>query len=79
MTIKVLVVDDSALIRQILSEIIKSEPAFTIDYVSVASGDTLEEFEGELSGDILVSVALFLSKTRLIDNFTYSLPDLHNC
>ena len=26
MTIKVLVVDDSALIRQILSEIIKSEP-----------------------------------------------------
>ena len=30
MTIKVLVVDDSALIRQILSEIIKSEPDMTL-------------------------------------------------
>ena len=62
-------------LKREIYQIIKSEPAFTIDYVSVASGDTLEEFEGELSGDILVSVALFLSKTRLIDNFTYSLPD----
>ena len=66
-------------LKREIYQIIKSEPAFTIDYVSVASGDTLEEFEGELSGDILVSVALFLSKTRLIDNFTYSLPDLHDC
>ena len=66
-------------LKREIYQIIKSEPAFTIDYVSVASGDTLEEFEGELSGDILVSVALFLSKTRLIDNFTYSLSDLHNC
>ncbi len=66
-------------LKREIYQIIKSEPTFTIDYVSVASGDTLEEFEGELSGDILVSVALFLSKTRLIDNFTYSLPDLHNC
>ena len=66
-------------LKREIYQIIKSEPAFTIDYISVASGDTLEEFEGELSGDILVSVALFLSKTRLIDNFTYSLPDLHNC
>jgi len=65
-------------LKREIYQIIKSEPAFTIDYVSVASGDTLEEFEGELNGDILVSVALFLSKTRLIDNFTYSLPDLYN-
>ena len=66
-------------LKREIYQIIKSEPAFTIDYVSVASGDTLEEFEGELSGNILVSVALFLGKTRLIDNFTYSLPDLYNC
>ena len=70
---------DGDKLRREIYQIIKSEPAFTIDYVSVASGNTLEEFEGELSGNIIVSVALFLSKTRLIDNFTYSLPDLHNC
>ena len=62
-----------------ITRFIKSEPQFKIDYVSVASGDTLEEFEGELSGDILVSVAVFLGKTRLIDNFTYSVSDLYNC
>ena len=62
-----------------ITRFIKSESQFKIDYVSVASGDTLEEFEGELSGDILVSVAVFLGKTRLIDNFTYSVSDLYNC
>ena len=66
-------------LKREITRIIKSEPQFKIDYVSVASGDTLEEFEGELSGDILVSVAVFLGKTRLIDNFTYSASDLYNC
>ena len=66
-------------LKREITRIIKSEPQFKIDYVSVASGDTLEEFEGELSGDILVSVAVFLGKTRLIDNFTYSESDLYNC
>jgi translation elongation factor EF-1beta len=66
-------------LKREITRIIKSEPQFKIDYVSVASGDTLEEFEGELSGDILVSVAVFLGKTRLIDNFTYSVSDLYNC
>ena len=66
-------------LKREIYQIIKSEPQCKIDYVSVASGDTLEEFEGELSGDILVSVAVFLGKTRLIDNFTYSASDLYNC
>ena len=66
-------------LKREITRIIKSEPQFKIDHVSVASGDTLEEFEGELSGDILVSVAVFLGKTRLIDNFTYSVSDLYNC
>ena len=66
-------------LKREITRFIKSEPQFKIDYVSAASVDTLEEFEGKLSGDILVSVAVFLGKTRLIDNFTYSLPDLYNC
>jgi pantoate--beta-alanine ligase len=66
-------------LKREITRIIKSEPQFKIDYVSVASGDTLEEFEGELGGNILVSVAVFLGKTRLIDNFTYSASDLYNC
>ena len=58
-------------------QIINSETAIRIDYVSVANSDTLEEVEGELKGGILVSIAVFLGRTRLIDNFTYSLPELH--
>jgi len=79
---KILLKDGKINVEKLKREItrfIKSEPQFKIDYVSVASGDTLEEFEGELSGDILVSVAVFLGKTRLIDNFTYSVSDLYNC
>ena len=62
-----------------ITKIINSEPQFKIDYVSVANRNTLEEIEGKLGGEILVSVALLLGQTRLIDNFTYSLPDSHNC
>ena len=39
----------------------------------------IEKVEEKLEGEILVSVAVFLGQTRLIDNFTYSIPDLHNC
>ncbi len=62
-----------------ITKIINSEPQFKIDYVSVANRNTLEEIKGKLGGEILVSVAALLGQTRLIDNFTYSLPDLHNC
>ena len=61
-------------IKSEISRIISNESAFRIDYVSVSNRDTLKEIEGELNGEILVSVAVFLGQTRLIDNFTYSLP-----
>ena len=62
-----------------ITKIINRDPKLKIDYVSVANKNTLEEIEGKLGGGILVSVAALLGQTRLIDNFTYSLPDLHNC
>ena len=60
-----------------ITKIINREPKLKIDYVSVANKNTLEEIEGKLGGEILVSVAVLLGQTRLIDNFTYSLLDLH--
>jgi len=65
-------------LKYVISKIINSEPKLKIDYVSVANKNTLEEIEGKLGGEILVSVAALLGQTRLIDNFTYSLPDLNN-
>jgi len=60
-------------LRYKITQIINSETKTRIDYVSVSNSHTLEEIEGELGGDILVSVAVFLGQTRIIDNFIYSL------
>lgn len=59
-------------LKRDISRIINSKPQLKADYVSVANINTLEEIEGEIEGEILVSVAVFLGNTRLIDNFTYS-------
>ena len=65
-------------LKREITRIIKSKPQFKIDYISIANRETLKEIEWGIEGDILVSVAVFLGKTRLIDNFTYSIADLHN-
>ena len=49
------------------------EPLLTIDYVSIADSKTLKEIEFEIEDDILVSVAIFFDKIRLIDNFTFKI------
>ena len=53
-----------------IKKTITSEPLAKIDYISVANSKTLVEIDGNLSGEILVSVAVFFNKTRLVDNFT---------
>jgi pantoate--beta-alanine ligase len=45
-----------------------------IDYVSVASPETLEEVE-RIQGRALVSLAVRIGKTRLIDNVTLGEAD----
>jgi pantoate--beta-alanine ligase len=54
-------------LRSLVREMIFSEPLARLDYVSVADPETLEELN--LIGDrALLSMAIFFSKTRLIDN-----------
>jgi pantoate--beta-alanine ligase len=55
-------------LRRIMSETLASEPLAQMQYVSVADYDTLEELE-VATGKTLLSMAVFLGKTRLIDNF----------
>ena len=47
---------------------IEGEPLAAIDYVSVADARTLEELSGLVSGPAMISVAVRIGKTRLIDN-----------
>ena len=63
---------NSKIIRDKIIHTISSEKLLRIDYVSVADSKTLIEISDKIEGDILVSVALYLGETRLIDNFSYS-------
>ncbi len=56
-------------IRQIVTEMVKSEPLAHLQYVSCARPDTLLEIEGAIPKQALVSMAVYVGKTRLIDNF----------
>ena len=51
---------------------IKSEKLAKIDYIEIVDSNSLEEVK-EISKSILVAIAVFIGKTRLIDNFTYEL------
>ncbi len=55
------------LIEQIIIQMIAKEPSVIIDYVSVVSGVTLEKIS-HLEGQVLIALAVFIGKTRLIDN-----------
>jgi len=54
-------------IREAMVDLIRKEPLAQIDYVSIAHPDTLQELES-LAGPALVSLAVRIGQTRLIDN-----------
>jgi len=55
-------------LRRIMTETINVEPLATLQYISCAEYDTLQELE-TVAGKALLSMAVFVGKTRLIDNF----------
>ena len=58
---------DAEKLRQLMKDVLASEPLAEIQYVSCADYDTLEELS-EIKGKALLSMAVFIGKTRLIDN-----------
>jgi pantoate--beta-alanine ligase len=58
---------NGTVLRQIMSEVIASEAAARIDYVSVADPETLQEIDG-VAGRALFSMAVYIGDVRLIDN-----------
>ncbi len=55
-------------LREKMKEVLESEPRATVQYVSCADYDSLEELD-VIKGKTLLSMAVILGKTRLIDNF----------
>ena len=59
---------DANKLRQQMIQRINAEPLARLDYFSIASYQTLEEVD-QIAEKVLVSLAIFFGKTRLIDNF----------
>ena len=51
-----------------MRELIEAEPLAKIDYVEMVEWDTIE-ITRDLSKPVLVAIAVYIGKTRLIDNF----------
>lgn len=51
-----------------MKENLSTEPLARIDYVEAVSMDSMQKVE-KLEGEILVAMAVYIGKTRLIDNF----------
>ena len=55
-------------LREIVIQTLRQEPLARVQYVSCADPDTLNELEASVKGKVLLSLAVYVGKTRLIDN-----------
>ena len=61
---------DSNKIVQIIEDMINTEKLAKIDYVETVNSLTMEHVN-KIEGSVLVAMAVYIGKTRLIDNFIY--------
>lgn len=54
----------------IISESLKTEPMARVDYVEVVDLNNVQRVE-KIEGETLVAIAVYIGKTRLIDNFIW--------
>jgi pantoate--beta-alanine ligase len=50
--------------------ILQAEPLVRMDYVQICDADTLQDVD-RIEGDVVIALAAYLGKTRLIDNLVY--------
>lgn len=55
-------------IKETIEAELRSEPLAKIDYVEVVNADNMEALD-EMKGNVLAAIAVYIGKTRLIDNF----------
>lgn len=61
---------DSEAVLKEMRAVIEAEPLAKIDYVSMVDALTMQDVE-KVDRDVLVAMAVYIGKTRLIDNFSY--------
>ena len=61
-------------LHRVLVETIGGEPLVRLDYAELVDAATIEPVS-EMRGEVLVAVAAFVGRARLIDNCTVSVSD----
>lgn len=61
---------DAIIIKEAMVAKIESEPLAKIDYVKIVDGLTMQPV-AKIESTVLVAMAVFIGKTRLIDNFIF--------
>lgn len=60
---------DTEVIIKAMRDNIATEPLARIDYVDIVDANTMQKVD-TIDGQVLVAIAVYIGKTRLIDNFT---------
>lgn len=63
---------DGEALRQRMRDVLAGEPLARVEYVSIADPATLAEYDA-ITGPVLASLAVYVGKTRLIDNLLLEL------
>lgn len=66
---------DAVKIKKCILDVISKEPLAKADYVEIVDFSNIEpvaRLDGAADGEVLCAIAVFIGKTRLIDNFIYS-------
>ena len=58
----------AAAVKAKMTELLEAEPLARIDYVEVVDWNNLQPVE-TIQGPVLTAIAVYIGKTRLIDNF----------
>ncbi len=64
----------SKAIRAAMDDVFSAEPAAKVQYISIADAETLLEID-RIDSHALISMAVYMGKTRLIDNTVLGKPD----
>lgn len=62
---------DVVLVKKAIEEEINKERLAKIDYIQIVDSESLKAVE-EVNESVLTAIAVFIGKTRLIDNFTFN-------
>jgi pantoate--beta-alanine ligase len=63
---------NAAKIKEIMKEEINKEPLAKIDYVEIVDSESLENVDN-IEKSVLIPIAVYIGKTRLIDNLTFEM------